>query len=104
VAKHAAARNVDVTVSRDGDEIRCEVVDDGCGFDPASVFTAMLGGANPPGFGLFSIRERLEHLGGRLELDSAVGRGTRATLRAPLRPEAKETERTEGGGGGGTGS
>ena len=89
VAKHAVARKVDVAVSRDGDEIRCEVVDDGCGFDPTRVFTAALGGANPPGFGLFSIRERLEHFGGRLELDSAVGRGTKAVLRAPMCPEAE---------------
>lgn len=98
-AKHAAARKVAVTVRRDGDEICCEVVDDGCGFDPADVFTAMLGGANPPGFGLFSIRERLEHLGGRLELDSAVGRGTRATLRVPLRPETESTGSPDGGDG-----
>jgi signal transduction histidine kinase len=79
-------------VSLDGDEIRCEVVDDGCGFDPAGVFTATLGGANPPGFGLFNIRERLEHLGGRMELESAVGRGTRAELRAPMRPGTENTD------------
>ena len=99
VVKHAVAAKVDVTVRQAGDEIRCEVVDDGRGFDPATVFTATLGGVNPPGFGLFSIRERLEQLGGRLELESAVGRGTRAVLRAPLRPQAPRTDDAEVGSG-----
>ncbi len=86
VAKHAGAGSVVVTVSRDGDEIRCEVADDGCGFDVASVLGSSQSGANPPGFGLFSIRERLTHVGGRLEVESAPGRGTRAVIRAPLGP------------------
>jgi PAS domain S-box-containing protein len=96
VAKHATAKTVEVAVRREGDEICCEVADDGCGFDPTRVFTATLGGANPRGFGLFSIRERLEQLGGRLELDTAVGRGTRAVLHAPLRPQ---TQSSDGAGG-----
>ena len=37
------------------------------------------------GFGLFSIRERLELLGGRMEVDAAPGRGTRVTIVAPRR-------------------
>jgi signal transduction histidine kinase len=37
------------------------------------------------GFGLFSIRERMTFLGGRLELRSESGKGTTAILRAPLK-------------------
>lgn len=85
VAKHAAARHVRVRVARDDDRIRVEVTDDGCGFDTA----------NPPaysdmggGFGLFDVRERLDYLGGQLEIRSRPGHGTRATLWAPLQKVA----------------
>ena len=36
------------------------------------------------GSGLLSIRERLNHVGGSMQLDSAPGQGTRIVLRAPL--------------------
>ena len=36
------------------------------------------------GFGLFSINERLDYLGGRLELISSPGRGCKAVLEVPL--------------------
>ena len=39
------------------------------------------------GFGLFSIRERLDHLGGRLDIRSGLGRGTHVVLTAPLKRE-----------------
>ena len=50
-------------------------------------------GRTPGGFGLFSIRERLEHLGGSFDIDSQPGKGTRARLRCPLRAEARATKR-----------
>ena len=42
------------------------------------------------GFGLFSIQERLKHIGGRLEITSRPGEGTQMTLIAPMQPEEKE--------------
>ena len=42
------------------------------------------------GFGLFSLRERLSYLGGRVVLDSGPGRGTRVVLEVSLRPESRE--------------
>ena len=54
------------------------VADDGKGFDVEQVTAD---GAS--GFGLFSIRDRLPHLGGELVIDSAPGRGTRVTLSMP---------------------
>ena len=80
VVKHARARKAEVALSRSGDAIEVRIWDDGIGFDPSD------GPAGRPGegFGLFNIRERLRHLGGRLEIDSRPGHGTCVTLRAPL--------------------
>ena len=81
VVKHARAKTVAVRVERDPEEVRVRVEDDGVGFDADELRS------NPKakdGFGLFSVRERLESLGGRLEVNSRPGRGTRATLALPL--------------------
>jgi PAS domain S-box-containing protein len=84
VAKHAQAKSVHLSVRRDGDQIVVGVEDDGIGCDPSRVAAV---GAPDAGFGLFNIRERLGLLGGRLEVESAAGAGTRAWLRALLLPE-----------------
>ena len=85
VAKHARARTVDITLDRGDDVLRLEVTDDGIGTTPAR---APRTGRSPQGFGLFSIRERIEHLGGSFTIDSQPGKGTRAQLRVPLRQPA----------------
>jgi two-component system, NarL family, sensor histidine kinase DegS len=54
--------------------------DDGIGFAQDKVVI----GKDTGGFGLFSIRERLSHMGGSLEIDSSPGQGCRSVLRAPL--------------------
>src|SRR5262249_42080957 len=66
----------------DADEQLCiTVADQGIGFDPARLDNrSKLGQA---GWGLFSISERLTLLGGRFDIDSAPGRGTRVRLVAP---------------------
>ncbi len=79
--KHAQVQTVQVEVTRRNAEVRVRVADAGVGFDPA---TLRVGGGKAGGFGLFSLRERLELLGGRLEIDSAPGKGSRITLAAPL--------------------
>ncbi len=78
VVKHAQATSATVTMRGSDDGIELTVADDGRGFD---VNRVTADGAS--GFGLFSIRDRLPHLGGELEIDSAPGKGTRATLRMP---------------------
>ena len=80
VVKHAktARARIDLTACRDG-ELHLTVSDDGAGFLPEP----KLDKAANSGFGLFSIRERLELLGGRLELEAAPDHGTRATISAP---------------------
>lgn len=88
VVKHARAHKTKVLLVRGkNDDIRVEVEDDGIGFNvPEFRFL----GSKTGGFGLFNMRERLEHLGGHLEIMSEPGRGSRFTLIAPLKCE-KET-------------
>jgi signal transduction histidine kinase len=68
------------------------VADDGIGSTPVR---APHTGRSPAGFGLFSIRERVESLGGSLTIDARPGEGTRAGLRVPLRLTAPERKRGE---------
>jgi signal transduction histidine kinase len=56
-----------------------EVADEGSGFDPAAV--ALSGG-----MGLMSMKQRVEQFGGTLEVDAAVGAGTRILASVPLPP------------------
>jgi len=83
VAKHAHTRSarMKLTATAAGD-IELTIADGGAGFiapGQKSEKRAL------SGFGLFSIRERLELLGGRLHVDTAPGRGTRATIVASIR-------------------
>jgi signal transduction histidine kinase len=80
VAKHAGARRVEVSLRRAADGIRAEVRDDGCGFDP---HLPAEDGERDAKFGLFSIQERFNLLGGSVAVRSAPGRGTAVLLHAP---------------------
>jgi PAS domain S-box-containing protein len=84
VVKHAHAHKVKVSARKVGNQIYVSVEDDGIGFDPGKV-VAMAGKTG--GFGLFSIRERLEELGGHIEIDSEPGHGAKIILVAPLKQE-----------------
>jgi signal transduction histidine kinase len=86
VVKHANAKKVKVSIRKVGSEMYVSVEDDGRGFDTKKVAATA---AKKGGFGLFSIRERLEQLGGHLEIESAPGCGTKATLIAPLKQKSK---------------
>jgi len=82
IAKHAQARTAKVSITREGDQVRVDVEDDGVGFDSTEIGSSM---DTTGRFGLFSIRVRLEPLGGHMEVDSKPGHGTRVTLVAPLK-------------------
>ena len=82
VVKHAQANKVKVSIRKVKDNIRVSVEDDGVGFDPVEVASMATKKAE---FGLFSIRERLEQLGGLIEVDSELGRGSKITMTAPLK-------------------
>jgi PAS domain S-box-containing protein len=81
VVKHAGANAARVEMARIDDGVRIAVSDDGGGFQPAGADNEDDSGS---GLGLFSISERLGLLGGRLEVESAVGRGVVATLSVPM--------------------
>ena len=75
VSRHAEAATCRVSLYRDTDGAVLEVDDDGRGFDPAA--------ATGAGQGLRNLRERAEGLGGRAEIDSSPGQGTRVRVMIP---------------------
>ena len=72
--RHARAQSVLLRLVASGAELQLQVIDDGAGFDPAQARGSGLGG----------MRERLRLHGGRLELRSAPGQGTRLRAVVPL--------------------
>jgi signal transduction histidine kinase len=89
VIKHAQANKVRVSIRRVNEYINVSVEDDGVGFDPVEVTSTA---AQKAKFGLFSIRERLEQLGGLIEIESEPGRGSKITMIAPLKNEDEADE------------
>jgi signal transduction histidine kinase len=75
VSRHAQAATCRVSLYLEGDRGVLEVDDDGQGFDPATV--------TGPGQGLRNLRERAAGLGGRAEIHSAPGEGTRVRVTIP---------------------
>jgi signal transduction histidine kinase len=80
VRKHSGARKVSLELRQEEESILLRVADDGRGFDPGA---APAGGM--PRFGLATMRERAQSIGGRLEIESVPDRGTTVTLRLPAR-------------------
>ncbi len=82
VVKHAGVEECAIRVQKEGDWIRVTVEDYGAGFSPSDIGPrkSMTGG-----FGLFSIKERMNGIGGRLEIESKPGEGSRISLVAPLK-------------------
>jgi NarL family two-component system sensor histidine kinase LiaS len=86
VARHSGASRVEVDLVYDTHRVTLRVADDGRGFDPKEP---------QEGFGLRSMSERLEKLGGHVDIESTPGEGTRVICVCPLagafREESKET-------------
>lgn len=89
--KHAGTGQASVTVDRQADTLRIEVRDQGKGFDPGAAMTA---DEQSSKFGLLSIRERMQALGGCLALESEPGRGTVATISLQLSSASTPTKTT----------
>jgi signal transduction histidine kinase len=78
VRKHAQARHARVEVGRRGKEVSVLVEDDGVGFEPGAPRRGEF-----PRFGLATMRERAESVGGTMAVESQPGRGTRILVRFP---------------------
>ena len=88
IVRHAAAHSVHITLSHHEGEMRLLVEDDGKGFDAARV-------DHVTHFGLLGISERVNSLGGMLEIDSQPGGGTRLSVALPQVPlQAVPAERS----------
>ena len=81
IAKHADAKNVSVTLDRMDNKVRIRIADDGRGLDVSAMDHTT---GEQRGFGIFSIRQRLIHVGGSFHIASEPGKGTEVVLTAPL--------------------
>jgi PAS domain S-box-containing protein len=81
IARHSRANMVQVRLLQDEELIQCSIQDDGVGFDAG--FSAKAGKQKPHGLGLAGMRERVEAIGGALEILSAPGEGTKLFLSIP---------------------
>jgi len=80
VAKHAQTDRARISITKIDRTLQLEVADGGKGFQPAEQSRHIESGH----FGLFSVRERLEYIGGAFKLRSIPHQGTTVTLTAPL--------------------
>ena len=81
VIKHAGVKTARVELRRRDGEIHVAVEDAGAGFEPGQLNWAS---GKLKGIGLFSIHEQITLLGGRLEIDSTPGQGSRFRLACPV--------------------
>jgi signal transduction histidine kinase len=79
VVTHSEAKTASASIRLQGGGLAIEVIDDGCGFDPADVKLHQTGH-----LGLIGMRERAKLLGGEFALHSARGQGTRVAATIPL--------------------
>jgi signal transduction histidine kinase len=79
--KHARAQHITIAARALSPEwVRVEVIDDGIGFDPP---TAPPDANAPGGLGMQTMRERAAGLDGKINIESATGRGTRVVVELP---------------------
>lgn len=80
VARHAGAHTVRVGIRREGDELHLVVEDDGVGFDVEAARDRATRGQS---LGLLGMEERATLAGGRIDIASQAGTGTRVLVRLP---------------------
>ncbi|MCW5800102.1 MAG: response regulator [Nitrospira sp.] len=83
ILKHAKTENAHIRIYKGVGDLRIEVADSGVGFAMASL-RAMNKDHTPSRFGLFSLRERMNTIGGQFDLQSSPGGGTKALLILPV--------------------
>jgi len=83
VLRHARASEFKVLLGFDRREIRLDLCDNGCGFDPRR---------RHEGFGLQGMRERAEGMGGQISIQSGEGKGTVISIVLPFANAAELEE------------
>lgn len=89
VAKHSRATRVGLTLSYMEDQVTLDVRDDGVGFQPN---VKRANGSTNGGFGLTGMRQRVQRLAGRLEIESEPGAGTAVSATVPAIPAGGDIE------------
>ncbi len=89
VAKHANADDVHIHLSFTDLAITVTITDNGIGFDPHDVLASDI---QKRGYGIIGIRERVSSFGGRIDIRSRRGEGTRITAEIPLKDSEGEDE------------
>ena len=84
VVKHAHADDITLQIVHHGRELTVLLEDNGVGFDLADALARPDGG-----IGLRNLYSRIGYLGGRLDIDSRVGRGTIVTIEVPISAESE---------------
>jgi PAS domain S-box-containing protein len=87
VAKHANTDRAIISVTTGANTLNVTVTDYGIGFDAATANKKI---GRTGGFGIFSIKQRIEHLDGTLTLESKPGEGSRAIITVPLRSKNEQ--------------
>ena len=82
--KHSKAKNIMVRFIFTDDKIKVEIRDDGVGFDVSAVTSKY---ESRRSLGLVSMQERAELLGGKVEINSTAGGGTKILVKLPLEKE-----------------
>jgi signal transduction histidine kinase len=93
VAKHAHAKNVSIVVERKPSALIAIVEDDGNGFD----LRAVVEGRQEGRLGLAGMRERAELVGGRVQFESAQGKGSSVFVELPIQEQLYESANSIGG-------
>jgi signal transduction histidine kinase len=87
VIRHSGAKNLTVQFSYDPEQVLLGIEDDGCGFELPTSWIEL---ARSGHLGLAGTAERVEAIGGQLQIISAPGKGTVIQITAPLKQEASE--------------
>ena len=79
--RHAKPTNIDISLNYDADQVSLTIKDNGCGFTTSEQATWRREGEH---FGLVTMHERAEKIGGRLYVESNPGAGTTLLAVAPV--------------------
>lgn len=87
IKKHADARNVSIKLNIGAEKIYIKIIDDGIGFDVKEKVNSL---DDKNGFGLYSIKERVDLLKGKIDIESEKGKGTKINVSIPLCEEEEQ--------------